>query len=357
MPDLKTIRQGNATLPLGPPLVVAIVGGTTGIGSYTARALARTFTEHGPKLRVYIVGRNATSAAEHIAHCRSTAPGSEWRFILASDLALLSSVDSVCRELISAEMASPFEGGPPRIDVLYMSPALTPLQPSPLTSEGLDSQLSLLYYSRIRLVKGLAPLLTARESGSARVISIFAGNVEDSIKPGAPLPIGPIPKEEYGITAVRRQATFMKTFAFEHLAEQHKGKISFTHIYPGLVDGPNFYNPDVMPLWWRIVWRLLKPLAWWYTTSAEDCGDVMVFLATGRYPAQGEEVSGNAKVVGGVAYSSTREKGGGAYAVGQRGDERGDVSWKNVRKGDTEERVWDNLTGTFARIEELNRGN
>lgn len=349
MPNLKTIRQGNATLPLRDPLVIVIVGGTTGIGSYTARALARTFAKHGSKLRVYIIGRNASSAEAHMSYGRSTAAGSEWRFIVAKDVALLADVDRVCQEIINAENASPFAGGPPRIDVLYMSQALSPLQPSPTTAEGLNSQLSLLYYSRIRFIQSLAPLLTASPTSSSRVISIFAGNMEDSIKPGT-LPIGPIPEEEYGITAVRRQATFMKTFAFEHLARQYAGKVSFTHIYPGLVDGPNFYNADITPLWFRVVWRVLKPLVWWYVTAAEDCGDVMVFLATKRYPAKDEQVVDDG-VVGGVAFSSTRERGGGAYAVGQRGDERGDVSWKNVRKEDTEERVWGDLEETFEGID------
>lgn len=350
MPNLKTIRQGNATLPLGPPLVVAFVGGTTGIGSYTARALARTFAKHGSKLRVYIIGRNASSAESHIAYGRTTAPGSDWRFIAAKDIALLADVDKVCAEIFAQENASPFAGGPPRLDVLYMSAALSPLQPSPLTSEGLDSQLSLLYYSRIRFIQTLTPLLNASINGSARVISIFAGNMEDAIKSGGDLPIGPIPKEEYGVTAVRRQATFMKTFAFEHLASVHAGKISFTHIYPGLVDGPNFYNADINPLWFRIVWRLIQPLISWYVTGPEDCGDVMVYLATRRYPAKGEEVEEEG-VVGGVTFSSLREKGGGCYAVGQRADESKDVSWKSVRKGDTGERVWGHLMEVFEKVE------
>ncbi|KAH7413743.1 hypothetical protein DE146DRAFT_638446 [Phaeosphaeria sp. MPI-PUGE-AT-0046c] len=354
MPNLKIIRQGNTALALGRPLVVAIVGGTTGIGSYTARALARNFAQHGAKLRVYIIGRNASSAESHMAYGLATAPGSEWHFIAAENVALLSDVDKMCMKIIEAENTSPFASGPPRLDVLYMSAALTPLQPSPLTSEGLDSQLSLLYYSRLRFITRLTPLLSASPS-SARVISIFAGNVEDGLPPSGSLPIGPIPKDEYGVTAVRRYATFQKTFAFEHLASQHAGKISFTHIYPGLVDGPNFYNSDVNPLWFRVVWRLLKPLAWWYVTGSEDCGDLMVHLATKRYPAKGEGVDEEG-VAGDVAFSSTRERGGGAYAVGRRGDEGEEVSWQSVRKGDTEERVWAHLMEVFEGVNRLDGG-
>jgi NAD(P)-dependent dehydrogenase (short-subunit alcohol dehydrogenase family) len=133
MPNIKVIRQGIAALPNGPPLVVALTGGTTGIGSYIARALARTFAKHGSKLRVYIVGRKASRAQTLIAYGREISPGSEWRFIPTTDLTLMSEVNRVSQEIILQEEATPFAGGPARLDVLYMSQALSPLQPSPRT--------------------------------------------------------------------------------------------------------------------------------------------------------------------------------------------------------------------------------
>jgi hypothetical protein len=205
--------------------------------------------------------------------------------------------------------------------------------------------MSLLYYSRMRFIQNLTPLLAAAPN-TAHVISIFAGNMEDSIKPGE-IPIGIPPAGNYGVTAVRKHTTFMKTFFFEELAEKNAGKISFIHIYPGLVDGPVFYS-DVNPLWFRIVWRVLKPLVSWYITSDKDCGDIMVYLATQRYPAKGVVKPGDeSKVVGGVAYSTQRELGGGAYAVGQRGDESKGVSWAKVRKSDTTKKVWDHTVETL----------
>jgi hypothetical protein len=215
--------------------------------------------------------------------------------------------------------------------------------------------MSLLYYSRIRFIQKLTPLLRAAP-GSARVISIFAGNMEDSIKRGT-LPIGTPPASSYGITDVRKHVTFMKTFLFEELAEQNAGKISFVHIYPGLVDGPGFYS-DVIPLWFRIIWRVLKPLRSWYITSEKDCGEVMLFLATKRYPAKDTVTpETGANVIGGVAYSTQRNLGGGAYAVGQRGDESKDVSWAKVRKSDTAREVWDHTFSILADIERKNDSN
>jgi NAD(P)-dependent dehydrogenase (short-subunit alcohol dehydrogenase family) len=130
MPNLQTIRAGIAELPNGPPLVVALVGATTGIGSYVARALATTFASNGSKLRVYIVGRKAERAETLLKYGRETSPGSDWRFVQVSDLSLISDVDLVSKEIIAQEEKDPFAGGRARLDVLYMSQALSPLQES-----------------------------------------------------------------------------------------------------------------------------------------------------------------------------------------------------------------------------------
>jgi NAD(P)-dependent dehydrogenase (short-subunit alcohol dehydrogenase family) len=130
MPNLETIRAGIIELPKGPPLVVAIVGGTTGIGSYVAKALATTFANHGSKLRVYIVGRNVDRAETLLKYGRETSPGSDWRFVQVSDASLISDVDRVSKEIIEQEEEAPFAGGPARLDVLYMSQALSPFQES-----------------------------------------------------------------------------------------------------------------------------------------------------------------------------------------------------------------------------------
>lgn len=204
--------------------------------------------------------------------------------------------------------------------------------------------MSLLYYSRMRLIQNLTPLLLA-SAGTAHVISIFAGNMEDKIKTGE-TPIGTPTPGTYGITSVRRNTTFMKTFFFEELAEKHAGEISFVHIYPGLVDGAGFYS-DVVPLWFRIAWPIMKVLLSWYMTSPEDCGQVMVFLVTKRYPAKGMKGEGAQ-----ATCSSQRQQGGGAYAVGQRGDESKGVSWAKVRKDDTGTRVWEHTTNVLKGIEE-----
>src|ERR1700709_2117207 len=95
------------------------------------------------------------------------------------------------------------------------------------TGEGLDAFLSTTYYSRIRFVLQLMPLLTASPR-PGHVISIYAGGFEDGTKPGES-PIGCPPVETYGRAGVRKHTGFMKNFIFEELAEKNAGKLSLIH--------------------------------------------------------------------------------------------------------------------------------
>lgn len=121
MPNIDIIRSAIAELPKASPLVVALPGGTTGIGSYIAKALATTFASHGSKLRVYIIGRSAARAEAVIKEGQKISPGSDWRLILTTDLALISEVDRCCADIIRQETEAPFHGGPTRLDLLYMT--------------------------------------------------------------------------------------------------------------------------------------------------------------------------------------------------------------------------------------------
>ncbi|KAK9241679.1 hypothetical protein V1506DRAFT_517829 [Lipomyces tetrasporus] len=66
--------------------VTAFVGGTSGVGKHTVRALASTHGTSGRGLRVYIAGRNEEAANTIIAECRKACPAGEFHFVCASDL-------------------------------------------------------------------------------------------------------------------------------------------------------------------------------------------------------------------------------------------------------------------------------
>lgn len=221
------------------------------------------------------------------------------------------------------------------------------------TKEGLDAFLSTTYYSRMRFILQLMPLLTAATL-PGHVISVYAGGFEDGTSPGE-LPIGCPPPSSYSISGVRKYTCFMKTFFFEELAEKHAGRLSLSHIYPGLVDGPTFLSDD-MPAWFRFVWRLMKPLAKLFMTPSDVCGQVMLFLATSRYPAKGTDNDAQKLLDGPEMAKSTKgEPGGGSYAVGNMADvQNKGLSYEKVRTERMSKQVWDHTMETLERVAKEN---
>ena len=202
----------------------------------------------------------------------------------------------------------------------------------------------------------LLPLLTASPL-PGHVVSIYAGGFEDGNKAGQ-LPIGCPSPSEYGVGGVRKYTAFMKAFLFEELARKNAGHLSLSHIFPGLVDGPTFYSND-MPTWFRYTWRVMKPFASVGMTSTDDCGQVMTYLLTSRYPARGtvdkENKNANDANGAGVAQSSDGVIGGGSYSLGQRGDvpAKGPTYGK-IRQEGVAQKVWDHTVETLERIEKEN---
>ncbi len=76
--------------------MAVFVGGTSGIGEYALRALAR----RARRLKVYIVGRSQEAADRIIADCKKDSPEGEFIFIKA-DVSLLKNVDEVSQQIKS----------------------------------------------------------------------------------------------------------------------------------------------------------------------------------------------------------------------------------------------------------------
>ena len=182
------------------------------------------------------------------------------------------------------------------------------------TSEGLDTSFSLLYYSRMRFIVRLGLLLSnSRIPGGAACISVFAGGLE---KQSGFSPDDLSLRKYYGISAVRDHSTFMTTFFFEKLAQEHAGKIRFIHIFPGLVITPAFYAAN-LPVWFRIVWTLVCPLVKLIAVAPEDISQKVLYLASERFPAR--DTKGDFSDVD-VAVATDGQRGGGAYSVKNVGE-------------------------------------
>jgi NAD(P)-dependent dehydrogenase (short-subunit alcohol dehydrogenase family) len=122
MVQLSTVRAYNADLVKNHHITAVFVGGTSGIGEYTMRALASTVGTSGRGLKAYIVGRNQRSADTIIADCRKMCPTGDFRFVKANDLSLIKDVDRVCQEITSMETLKA-DGGNACIDLLVLSQA------------------------------------------------------------------------------------------------------------------------------------------------------------------------------------------------------------------------------------------
>jgi hypothetical protein len=66
----QAIRESLATLVQRPPLIAVFLGGTTGIGHYPLRGLAKAEAAvKGKVFWAYLVGQKANRAAKVIAEC------------------------------------------------------------------------------------------------------------------------------------------------------------------------------------------------------------------------------------------------------------------------------------------------
>lgn len=117
---LEAVRTANAALLSKRSLVAVFSGGTSGIGEFTVRALAR-HAANGQGARIYLVGRNQR-AADAIAADYVSQKNVHIRFVKADDLSLLKDVDRCCEEIKQLE-AQESKGESPHIDLLVMSHA------------------------------------------------------------------------------------------------------------------------------------------------------------------------------------------------------------------------------------------
>ena len=203
----------------------------------------------------------------------------------------------------------------------------------PDTTEGLDKCMSLLYYSRMRFIQKLLPLLSASTLPSgATCVSVYAAGLE---KPND-LQLNDLSlrkPENYGHAKVRSQVTFFTTFSFDRFAQQHeaKGNVRFIHVFPGLVITPAF-STNEFPSWMKAIWWFAYPFAKLTSIGPEDIGQRMLYFLSDKYPT------------GGAAK--------GAYSVDAKG-ETNDLSkiYAGINYDEASAKAWQHTMKAFEKIE------
>lgn len=363
MVALATVHASNAHIVRTYPLIAVIVGGTAGIGASTVRAFAsivsRTADSKG--VRVYIVGRNQTAAKTLINECQDIclqSKDSEFIFVKARDLSLLKDVDKVCNEIIEAEMERPkIDGllGPTRVDFLLLSQGILTFTPS-TTTEGLDHVMSLDYYSRARFCMQLLPLLTASVLPSgARIVSVLNPRFEGKLVLDD---LACRKKESQGFMTMSSHIALLTIFFFENLAKRCEGRISATHIHPGIVL-TGAVDTGKLPGWFVLLWKwVLEPCLRPWSLSFEECGARIIGYTSPRFPGRAKDGSEHKKTVGieedrlEVAVAADGVAGGGAYKTKYDGETiPNKKAYHEARKMGMYESAWEHTMKIFDHIE------
>lgn len=334
MVALTDVRASNSALKSFPANLVAVfVGGTSGIGLYTARELVRNTTSP----HIYLIGRNQTEATKIIQELQSINSSSQVSFV-QKDVSLLKNVDEACQEIKAKEK---------HVNLLFMTCGYFVFTGRDETAEGLDKKFALHYYTRMRFINQLQPLLdTAAASKSlSRVVSVLDPQVGLRLTPNfSDLSL----KTTFSLKNCATHASAMTNLAFSRFSTQHPGT-SYIHAYPGFVetgagrDAWGAFEPLAKPLLWVVkVAMQVKPA---------ESGERHLFASTSPIFTPKAASEG----VEGAATGSDGIKGSGSYLLNWNGDVLSDTAKaKKLRDDGGVDKVWEHNEEVFKKVCEKN---
>ncbi|KAJ7772168.1 hypothetical protein B0H16DRAFT_1660502 [Mycena metata] len=240
MPSLAIVRTSNASWKPSYPPVGVFVGGPSGIGEGIVEAFAR-----------HTKGN---------AHILIKAPTPELtREFFECDLSLIANAKRTAAAIVARF---------PRVSFVFMTAGYVSSNPLDITSEGVDSRVAAMYYSKWALMHGLLPALRAAKAAGedARVAvhtagrgvpidldNLGLGKCLDSGMSGMRAMIAQIASyqdlmaEVRTTLAPRRIAPPLNEIGGVQSFAERNPEISFTHRFPGLVDTPLLHkSPSTM---------------------------------------------------------------------------------------------------------------
>lgn len=353
--------------------VALFAGATAGLGEAILKAYARTHRN----ARIYFIGRNEDAAQKIIDDVRrmwkdsyqDSEAGEQGDIaFLKADLTLLANVRGVVDEFIKRE------GPQAKLDLLCMSQGYLTLRGRIETSEHHDAPFVLHLYSRIYLVYLLLPYLQrSNAKNGARVISVHAPGRESTINlddldlkervsswvdwifPSwlrALTGLDPV----YMLSGRVSHSSVMKTLFFEELAKRERetanggrGRVSFLHVFPGLVKTDEFQKGDFPYIIKFMLTNVMLPLLTPFTVAAETDGEAIASMA--EDPRFGYAVAEDGSDVKGKALGSDGVVGSGAYCLKWDGKRLiKDGVMKPLRERGVSEKVWDHCMGVFDSV-------
>ncbi|RYP45460.1 hypothetical protein DL769_011462 [Monosporascus sp. CRB-8-3] len=255
-------------------VVCVFAGATSGIGARTLERMTTMFK--APTF--YVLGRSSARFAKQRKTLESLNRDCKIVFI-ETEVALISGIDLASQQITAAEQ---------KVDYLYMSMD---------TEEGLETNFTLSYFSRMRLLSNLLPLL--HQSPRPRVLSVLAGGrekfiIEDDLSL----------ERNWTILNAVKHTTCLTSLAFDYLAASNKN-ITFVHNFPGVVVSDNFRGldpPEGASLGRRIllaaVKRLVLLMGLFVSMPPNEVGERQVYhLTSDRYSPGAWRVHKNSEPV------------------------------------------------------------
>ncbi|UPK91050.1 hypothetical protein LCI18_001985 [Fusarium solani-melongenae] len=291
------IKASNSVInDVTAPSVAVFVGGTSGIGKLTVKALVAT----GSNIRIYLIGRKSSEERSHafIEELRVANPKAEviWT---EGDVSLLAETKRLCEVIKSKES---------RIDLF------------------------LAYYSRMLFILHLLPLL--REAEAPRVVSVLGGGMEttslelDDIELKKP--------ENFGPRKVQLQVLTMNTTTLDKLAAENPD-VTFIHSWPGWVNTGNVnrgVDQGTFMSWF--VWLILEPLISLFSFSDEESAQRHLFQSTSAaFGGRGVPWSGKQGV------NSQEKQENGLFLVNYKCNCTPNAKVVSALREKAQKRVWD----------------
>ncbi|OAL05870.1 hypothetical protein IQ06DRAFT_289943 [Phaeosphaeriaceae sp. SRC1lsM3a] len=330
MVSLSDVRTSNSNLKNFPANLVAVfVGGTSGIGLYTARELARNATSP----HIYLIGRNQTEASKIIEELKAINSSSKVSFI-QKDVSLLRNVDEVCKEIKAKET---------QINLLFMTCGYFVFKGRDETSEGLDKKFALHYYTRMRFINQLQPLLNAAATASSlsRVVAVLDPQPGLASEPKwSDLSL----KKYFSLKNCMVHASSMTNLMFSRLASENPST-SYIHAFPAVVQ--TGVGRDAFGAWLP----LAKPFLWAISLAMEvkpqESGERHLYAATS--PSFAPKASSETTKEAATGLNGT--KGSGSYALYWNNDTLADKpAAKKMREEGGEKKTWEHTEEVFKKV-------
>ncbi|KAL5117641.1 hypothetical protein ACEQ8H_004389 [Pleosporales sp. CAS-2024a] len=330
MVAIEDVRASNASLKSLPAGLVAVfVGGTSGIGLYTAREVVRnTMSPH-----IYLIGRNQNEATNIAQELKTINTSSEVSFI-QKDVSLLKNVDEACKEIASKEK---------HVNLLFLTCGYFTFAGRAETTEGLDRKFALHYYTRMRFINQLQPLLNTAAASStlSRVVSVLDPQPGQKMTPvWTDLSL----KSSFSLKNCATHASAMTNLFFLGLANKYPAT-SYVHAYPHVVqtgvgrDAFGAFGPLAKPLLWFVNKTVaVKPV---------ESGERHLYAATA--PLFAPKAASESRKD--VAMGGDGNKGSGSYLLYWNNDTLADKpAAKKMREEGREKLVLEHTEEVFTKI-------